>query len=282
MLYTFCICLLTKLNVRWPLIPPLVALYYDHTLWPSLFIDSSSICVDVVAGTIVALKLQQELAAASVVVAWVGLVLWSALGACHIALCPQNMQQHQSVLTTLGHMVVPTAGLVSVLPTTTTNSSAVVEQPIYYWPFMCRSTAYLLLVTVDVYTLRPPTQRERDRIGMLRYGAVLFAPNVAQLCVCCLGLAVAQIAKLYYYHHDSEQQQLPTLASPHNNKHSVKAVHHHGIKLSLGGGEDRCNNKLVMCGNNNNNSSNTNVDALNFEEAFKLAKLQFMDGKSSH
>ena len=42
-----------------------------------------------------------------------------------------------------------------------------------------RVLAYLALVLLDIYTIRPPLQRESDRINMLRYGSVLFAPSLS-------------------------------------------------------------------------------------------------------
>lgn len=243
MLYTL-VCLLARLT-RWPLVPPLVALYYDHTLWTSSFMDSSSVCLDVVVSTLFMLNLQP---AANHLVAWAGLVFWSLLGACHIMLWPNHKQ---NLAIAIGHMVIPTAGFACVLPNAT-SSSTEPSRSDPQWPFICRSSVFLLLVIVDIYTMRPPTQRERDRIGMMRYGAVLFSPTVAPLCMCTLILVAAQAIRLYYP--PDNISILPTTIFEHKPEHKPEHKLEH---------------------------KPSSLDALDFQEAFKLAKLQSMDGKNS-
>ena len=204
--------------------------------------DSSSVCLDVVMGTLFMLNLQP---AANPWVAGSGLLGWSLLGACHIVLWPNHKQ---NVAIAIGQLVLPTAGLACVLPNAT---SCLTERSEPQWPFMCRSGIYLLLLTIDVYTMRPPTQRERDRVGMMRYGAVLFAPTVAVMCVCVLVLVAAQSVRLYY---------------PPENNSTLPITYEHKPEHKL---EHKLEHKP------------SSLDALDFQEAFRLAKLQSMDGKSS-
>ena len=241
------LCLIARFT-RWPLVPPLVVLYYDHTLWTSAFMDSSSICLDIVMGTLFMLNLQP---AAHYLAAWAGLMFWSLLGACHIVLWPHH---RQNLAVAMGHLAVPTASLACVLPNTTSSTAETLPQ----WPFMCRSGIYLLLLIIDIYTMRPPTQRERDRVGMMRYGAVLFAPTVAVLLVCVLIAGIGQTVRLYYPIDNAAASLLP-IAYEHKTQEHNKQEH-----------------------NKQEHKNTTNaIDALDFQEAFKLAKLQSMDGKNS-
>ncbi len=116
------------------------------------------------------------------------------------------------------------------------------------WPYYARAASYLSFVIIDAYMLRAPLQREKDRIGLLRYGSVLFAP-IVPLIVCAVILIGAQVTKIYFEFVSSlPVQTTPVVAS----------------------------SKPIFPPTRQNA-----VDALDVQEAFRLAKLQYMDGKAS-
>ena len=319
MLYTLAICTLTRNGVgpyMW-----VIALYYDHiwTLAPSSFLDSTSICTDIVAGTMVMLQQPPHQQHSNNYMGGAGLAIWSVLGACHVYLGRDGFLQqwthskhnNNNVLQILLH-IIPIAcfSMVVIRPSAIgkrlimmmdTNNNATGApmivggsgEDIVAWPFMCRSMLYLCFMMVDIYTLRPPTQRERDRIGMLRYGAVLFAPVVGPLLGCSFVLAAAQVARLSYCapFSTAATEELPiTNASamakqqvhiPTNNN---KMLHHHLLLSSKPAGlvimppaADTTNINFIH--HNNNSEGAKAVDNLAFDEAFKLAKMQYQDGR---
>ena len=231
-LYSIGVCWFWRQQSRWSLIPPIVMLYYDN-VWPtSTFLDSTSLCVDVVAGTLVELMRIQEY---NGMMTWIGLVLWAVIGAAHLMFWPAN--QDGSLLVAIG----PILGMC--LMATAGSSTEGIEG---YWPFACRASLYLLLSIIDIYALRPPMQRERDKVCMLRYGSILVAPMIPSFLVCG-GIGIAgQVFRLYCEHGgfeytSAELSAITVIAPPRST-----------------------------------------VDNLAFEEAFRLAKLQYQDGKSSY
>jgi hypothetical protein len=258
------------------LMPPLVALFYDHLIWPSsAFMDSTSLCTDVVAGTIVALMQRQQEMNAFV---WLGLVGWSVLGAAH-TLLPHNSNRPLAILV---HIGVPVGGLWCIWAgtsrnvvaynsgnneTITTMNALSGGKELAQWPFVCRSAFYLLLSIIDTYALRPPTQREKDKVCVMRYGALLVAPMVPAFLLCCSLLVISQAAKVY------QETQVHSWFSAESNPQQSQRLEEGVVQL-------KCFAKAAPP--SSHNTATGGVDHLGFEEAFRLAKMQYMDGKSSH
>lgn len=275
--YTLALCLLSKWMHKWGWIPPLLVLFYDHVFWPLsfhafAFLDSTSICVDVVAGTIVSLLREQE---ATHPLNWIGLLLWSLVGACHTLLWPQK-HEIPYVLCMLLNLVVPAAGIACVLYATNLSTNNATQG---LSPFLLRSTLYLVLVMIDAYTLRAPTQRERDKVGVLRYGAILLAPTVAMLSICSGICTLAQMARLYSSSPSSwmvganEVVEHPPTTSTIPSKFSLlqpNCLKSMEVAAPL---PSSCSISIMQQSNS--------VDKLDFHEAFRLAKLQYKDGKNS-
>ena len=292
-LYTAAVCFLSRLKTPFALVPPLVVLYYDHLLWwsPTAFMDSTSVCTDIVAGTI--LMTMQNAGGGSREI-WAGLMAWSLLAAGHIYVGKEGARHlfagnnnHNQAVMLLVH-VVPILCL-SVLLISHSSAAPRPDALFYYqnnnnnatqdeqpppapqWPFYCRSAVFLLLVIVDTYTLRPPTQRERDRVCMLRYGAVLFAPVVAPLGICAALLGGAQIARHYYGGHDAVCEAPPTSPrAPRRPMHYTPAAT--ASILSVANTAHNNTEPAFMTATH----SSSSVDSLDVHEAFRLAKLQYM------
>jgi hypothetical protein len=298
-LYTGLLCWIHKwtrgmgMMSVWATMVPIVMLYYDHLLWwsASTFIDSTSLCTDLVASTLVMQggrldDMGQE--------CWFGLGVWVVGGAVHIMYASEVWKNvpNAHAVTMATWLALPAGCLLTMLKMVwkqgkwqeasnrmlMSNASAIpgegaMEDLASPWLFLCRSIAYLLLVMVDVYTLRPPTQREKDRVSMLRYGVVLFCP-MKQLLVCMVALSVAQGTKVFYLvkgqegilTHDmpaKENGAAPKLTfgkGCHMQPHYAKATAAHD-------GQD------AVC--------ITNVDSLDVNEAFRLAKMQYMNGRAA-
>ena len=243
--------------------------------------DSTSLCVDVVAGTVVALMLRQQEINALI---WLGLVGWSLLGAAH-TLLPHN---NNSPLATLVHISVPVGGLVCIWAGTSrnvllyNNNNSGNEtmttialsggKELAQWPFVCRSTLYLLLSIVDAYALRSPTQREKDRVCVMRYGALLLAPMVPAFLLCCSLLVISQAVRVY------QETHLHSLFSTEPNNHQATTMQQPKM-LEEGFMQLKCFTKTAVVPSSN---AMVGVDHLGFDEAFRMAKMQYMDGKSSH
>ena len=264
LVYTSVLCVLLKWNAQWGWLPPLMLLYYDHMFWPLSFhafayLDSSSICGDVVGGTMISWMMRGG-------VVWkqnVILVIWMLLGACHILLWPQLHDPLPYMITGLGNMLITMGAVCGVVYCTATENS---EPSGLISPFIFRSTLYLLLVMIDAYTLRGPVQRERDKMGVLRYGALLLAPSIMLVILCCLFGIAAQAIRLFYLLERTSMAETEPKASK--------------APLPL----PSCSLRYVEEGKSRATaSSNNSVDSLDINEAFRLAKLQYKDvNKSNH
>ena len=175
----------------------LLCLYHDH-LYPHLlqprFVDTTSLCVDVVAGTLLAhalgldaLGLHTTVAAAN----GVACSLWAAGGAAHV---------HVGKLPA---PVVHGATCAAVLLVTATahacHWSGCIAAQHHTYPFGAhlRAVLYLALVFVDAYALKPAWQRESERLHLLRYGSVLLAHCTYGLPLCFVALGAAQASRLF-------------------------------------------------------------------------------------
>ena len=246
MIYTAALCILTRVAHRWwALALPLLSLYYDHLWWSPTFMDSTSVCVDVVMATVV-MQTRQVHNKDSTQWCWMVLIGWSIGGCIHIYFGDAKVPHYYHLCS----HVMPIASLLTLSfmmhggpyygeqqqPEINYNiTTATTGRPDPQWLFYCRSAAYLILMIVDAYTLRPPTQRERDRMGLVRYGAVLFCP-IFPLCVSFLFLLATQSSRLYHYH----SGVIVAVEAP--PKHSSVFLPVHKPK------------------NNNNNNNNNNVD----------------------
>jgi hypothetical protein len=193
------------------------------------------------------------------------------------------------------------------------------------FPYYVRTISYLSLVIVDIYTLRPPLQRERDRIGMLRYGAVLFAPTTTMILACAFVLLGVLTIKIYIEYFSKKESTLANHIGENNNNNTNNnnnsasllfyEKNHALSKINAGHGSIAANNNVnsgLLFGNYNNNNNNNNnggenggnnnsndnnnnnvkvnvfqqqprtaIDAMDAQEAFRLAKLRYMDGRAS-
>jgi hypothetical protein len=266
LLYTCALCLVWRMNstmLKWT---PLIMLYYDHLLWPSgAFIDSTSLCTDVVAGTLLTMMLaggeQHPLV-------WGGVIGWSVVGAGHVIM--PFVSNHMLV-----HIVVPVAGLLCVLSSPPTT--LLMMNSLMLWPFMVRSLFFLLLSIIDSYALRPPTQRERDRVCLMRYGGTLLAPMVPCFLVCVGLLATAQATRLYQQAITTEDFCGSNAALYHPSSTTNVTTHKPSGLRSMEEGKP----KAVKVPNNSAGPSN-DVNSLDVNEAFRLAKLQYMENNKGN
>jgi hypothetical protein len=254
LLYTCALCMLWRLNVNNIQWAQLIMLYYDHLLWPSgTFIDSTSLCTDVVGGTLFMILF----VGGTTPLVWGGVIGWAVLGAGHVVM--PFVINHMLV-----HMAVPVAALTCVLLSPPQPSAP----PLLLWPYMLRSALFLLLSIIDSYALRPPTQRERDRVCLMRYGATLFAPMVPCLLVCAGLLVAAQATRIY-------QQAISNMDDfNHTTTTSTPTI----IKTPAGlrnleEGKQRAVKMAPAILSND-------VNSLDVNEAFRLAKLQYMENRS--
>lgn len=270
---------------------PIVFLYYDHLIWSghyyyyhrSSFVDCTALSTDVVAGTIAAQFSNLDYTCQSIW-CWIIPILWVMHGAGHIF--TENHFMHKS----LGHVA---TGLFILLMLLFSGNHRHHENHVVVvvwsltdvFPYYARAASYLSLVIIDAYTLRPPLQREKDRIGLLRYGAVLFAPTTFLILICGLILLGVLFTKIYLeFWADAtaqQQQQQPS---------AINITSQQPPPTMISGAGTHINNSI----SNNNNSANNGksvvpfliqqqprnaIDALDVEEAFRLAKLHYMDGK---
>lgn len=272
------LCVLAQCSLRW--IPrwsfvvhtwPILTLYYDHLLLTTenTFIDSSSVCVDLVMGHVLMQVGQMDWQCLQPW-CWAVPVVWSVFGACHVhwgdALMPRWCAHAivAFVFSTLLCSFAQTHALLwtplSLSQNHTTVSQATVSGNAPILPFYLRALSYLLLFIVDAYMLRSPLQKEEDRISFLRYGSLLFATS-APLAFCTLLLALAQGSKLYHTHNQTDASPSSPIL-PHSSSSSVL------LPIIVNKPPQQQPEPLW-------------VDSLDVQEAFRLAKLQYMNGKAA-
>ena len=180
----------------------LLCLYYDH-LYPSSlgqqrFVDTNALCVDVVAGTLLAHMLNLDALGLHTTLAVVNAtlcVLWALGGAAHTYLGKDRALPTAAVhgLTCVALLVVTVA---------TANAchwTVCIAAQHYSYAFAAhaRGALYLALTLIDAYALKPVWQRETDRLHVLRYGSLLVVHCAYGLPLCVLALGVAQVARLF-------------------------------------------------------------------------------------
>lgn len=260
---------------------PLVILYYDHIIYSSImttnpYVDGTAVATDVIAGTIAAQFAHLDYSCTSVW-CWLIPLIWAGLGACHIYngdwFIPRGLN-HTITACCVLFMFLFSKGIPhhhhSSNSTISTTIGGAVATSIT--PYYARAASYLSLVIIDAYMIRPPLQREKDRVGLLRYGALLFAP-IIPLIACVLILTGVQVTKIYQemssttldhptpiQNTSSSQQQQPKPSV----KTPIQASFQHHFPVAT---------PRVIAPNS--------VDALDVQEAFRLAKLHYMDGKAS-
>jgi hypothetical protein len=249
---------------------PMVMLYYDHLIYhfaANAYVDSTAVATDVLAATIAAQFAHLDYSCTSMW-CWFIPLIWALFGACHIYLGDVLIPRGIGHLTTAAlvlSMFIFSKG-VSHSPITMIHENITIHNNNFnvnnfgIGPYYARAASYLSFVIIDAYTLRSPLQREKDRVGLLRYGSTLFAP-IVPLMICVLILLGTQITKIYF-----EFSNLPsTQQQPLSNQQQLIN-----------------NNNNSAIGNKQLFPPRTNaVDALEIQEAFRLAKLQYMDGKAS-
>ena len=292
-------CLLIPIFLGWQYAYiPLIALYYDHLIFTSSFIDSTSITTDVVASTM-AIQTNSLDSSCYSWICWIITFFWCVLGIHHIYTRDafnhnNNVSGSYLIPKPLAHSMVTcfivtifwvannnsisnskgTLQIINNSSANNNNKATIIANSGTLLPFYVRTIAYLSLFIVDAYNLRPPLQREKDRIGMLRYGSVLFSP----VFMCLLYTAIlicTQIACIYQ--HQQRIEPLPTNANVARDSNLYHTNNNNILHA--------CNQTTSSSVSNINNCINTkninSVDSLDVQEAFRLAKLQYLDGKAS-
>ena len=173
---------------RVPLVGAFVlVLYYDHLyLDPYPFVDTTAICTDVVGAAVVQLLLIDP---HDYRVAYVApTVVWLCVGGAHIFAPPQLplAAAHAATFALLSAVLAST-------PSPRRDSGDGQADLIVAF---VHTGVYVLLAIVDVYALRRSTQRESDRICLLRYGSTLVAPWPVG-CIFAAVLFALQCAHVY-------------------------------------------------------------------------------------
>lgn len=179
----------------------LLCLYYDH-LYPSSvgqqrFVDTNALCVDVVAGTLLAYMLQLDalgLHATLAVANATTCVLWAIGGAAHVYLGKDRLLSAPAT-----HGLTSAAIMLVTLATANAchfTACITAQHAGYAFGAHVRGALYLALCLVDSYALKPVWQRESERLHVLRYGSVLLVHCTYGLPVCVLALGASQVAKL--------------------------------------------------------------------------------------
>lgn len=274
---------------------PFFLLYYDHIYTWKLcqyipfdvnFIDSTSLSLDVVAGTIVCQIAHIDYSCSSFICCLV-CISWTIFSAAHLFyfhIGLENWYHHAIILVLVICILLFSKSNVSqdvsgILKNETfssvlTKAGTILKVQGSIWPFLFRAAAYLSMCIVDIYFLRSPYQRERDRIGMLRYGSLLFSPSIIVLLSTSI-MATTLVLKVYL-----NFQPIKAAGTPVNNNR----------KDEENCGESKMCSNIKMNRNKNisNNipsslgcSNNINFSELDPNEAFKIAKMHFLDNKAS-
>jgi hypothetical protein len=267
---------------------PLVILYYDHIIYSSLltanpFVDGTAVATDVIAGTIAAQFAHLDYSCTSVW-CWLIPLIWAGLGACHVYngdwFIPRGLNHIITACCVL-FMFLFSKGVphTASSPPHLSNATTLIAIPMTsptssITPYYARAASYLSLVVIDAYMLRPPLQREKDRVGLLRYGALLFAP-IIPLIACVLILVGVQVTKIYL-----EMSALPAAQEHHSQ------LPHHNQTTSVQQQQPKSAAKPLGFQHHfpvatQRAAAPNSVDALDVQEAFRLAKLHYMDGKAS-
>ena len=193
-LYT-CVVFATKFHDKYQImicIAPGLVLYYDHLFLAHIsclsFLDSSSIATDVFAATLLTQVAHTDTwHQHSVIIA----AVWTVVGLVHIWV---------GILPRVAVYMVTCISVLSLVMFSGQASDSV-GWVANFAPAFLRSVLYILLVIIDAYTLRPPSIRELDRMGMAKYGIVLFVYWPVAI-VCTVLLLCMQCVKLYLDNHD--------------------------------------------------------------------------------
>lgn len=253
---------------------PLVILYYDHIICSSLFgantfVDCTAVATDVIAGTIAAQFAHLDYSCTSMW-CWLIPLLWAVSGAGHIyngdIIVPRGLSHIITAsLVLLMFLFSKGPPFVHIINNATATASLVVASP-GIAPYYARAASYLSFVVIDAYMLRPPLQREKDRIGLLRYGSVLFAP-IAPLLACAFILLGVQVVKIY----------VDTMSAPQQQPQNTQQIKTPAIPVPKAFTSQPPIQHFPVT----HRAAPTAVDALDVQEAFRLAKLHYMDGKAS-
>jgi len=297
---------------------PFALLYYDHILMWKLnklfsfdlqFIDSTSLALDVVVGTVACQIAHLDFACTGLLCSMMCLS-WCVCSCLHVYLGGVGDQSHWGVALFILSILTfskPNPSIEfdvihknSFDPNITKISmvrklEGLIKVQGSILPFFVRGAAYLTLSILDIYFLRSPYQREKDRIGMLRYGSILFCPSV--ILVLLLSMLFTTLGFKIY---NSTMACTGATSSVLNRKETADVE----AKASSSQPSSRIHKlnskacckppppgmQLLLAADKNNNivqpppaSSQThiNFDELDPNEAFKLAKMHCLENKAT-
>jgi hypothetical protein len=181
-----------------------LTLYYDHIyLVPgSKYIDTTAICTDVLAATLLCTFLSIEEAVAPGNIA--ACTAWAVAGVAHLLFSKQH---------TLPVPVAHCTTCAFLLFVVAVSPKAQQEQQQQGYIALARALVYVLLVLVDAYVLKPPWQKESDRVHSLRYGALLFVHWYALVWL-AIAMGAAQAARALYYNQSPSEDKAAAAAEP--------------------------------------------------------------------
>jgi len=284
---------------------PILCIYYDHLVMDRFhskaltwFIDNTSLSLDVLIGTLASQISHIDISCTSYLCCAI-IIAWCFLGSVFMHI-PENILSYN-----MGHPIVCICILCTVLvsehynmhhaiPNLNSTSMRIYEHGMhahtdYVLPCLIRSFMYLSFSIVDAYTIRTPFQREKDRICMLKYGSILFSSmSVVWLTGCIIFLSmgyrlfnITPSAPKPNTQHDCEES--PNI---NENKQQLKVHSNHllhanfQLKTSSVPIPKRPSNVDANTTLPNTISGDTNLDTLDVNEAFRLAKLQYAEGKN--
>lgn len=198
---------------------PIILLYYDHIIQKHIMksfriecfevvkglgIDSTALAADIVATSIGAqlANIDNECAASYYCLSIP--VLWAICGIIHVCWIGYNqihsMLWMHSIPIAMIFLIFGNSlqyhDMGSLLEIHSGNNSYVKKKEletnafdraaeVYILPFLARPILYQTLCIIDSYMLKPAYHKEKDRIFLIRYGAILFTPwNLLWLVIC--------------------------------------------------------------------------------------------------
>jgi hypothetical protein len=277
---------------------PFVLLYYDHLVMSKImkylpidmnFIDTTSLCLDVVAGTIACQIGHLDMSCTSISCIFL-CFLWTVCSALHVvyfSILDIQYEHIAVVFFVLGIMMFSKPATVIDFPMLLNQSSVInpklamitkieglIKVQGSILPYLFRAALYLGMCIIDSYFLRNPYQRESDRICMLRYGSILFSPPVLVLLSSSI-MGTTVCVRIYTHSH----QENITLSKP-----DTEQGENVDSKLLQQKPPIVFRNTKSLCPTVSHPSSNTNhinFDELDPNEAFKLAKLHSFENKAT-
>jgi hypothetical protein len=248
-----------------------IVLYFDHiylVFTKNPFIDSTAVCLDILASNILCLVFPKN---AQALFPTIIFVIWGICGSIYIAVIPSQKTSSREFYRFCTHIVTVLI-FVSLLstdatagePLVITNSTAIIitvtDTSQYYW---IRNMCYTLLVLVDSYTFRPLFQQESERVFLCKYGAVLFSPWYLSL-ILTLCFSVVQGLKVFrIIDMDLEGQFMGYNIDMYDESNKLTG------------------NDTTSCAEFKHTEDGCDVSKLDVMEAFRMAKQQYTSTNSS-